>query len=55
MFAWDSTNQRRFMVPLEAISDMAATGGLKQGVFPDNGHVYYEFTAYDLETIGELV
>lgn len=52
LFAWDRTNERRFMVPLTAIGDVILD--VPKGYF-DGNKLYYEFSADLLAEIGELV
>ena len=52
LFAWDRTNERRFMVPIGELHRMSSQ--VPTGFF-DGNKLYYEFSADLLASIGELV
>lgn len=52
LFAWDRTNERRFMVPLPSLVD--ASLHVPTGYF-DGDKLYYEYSAESLHELGVLV
>lgn len=54
MFAWDSTNSRRFMVSLDKLVWLADYGSLDHGTFPE-GKPYWEYSANLLAEVGEIL